>query len=78
MMILSLYSLSNKAIVQEYLHNHSRFITLSGYCYGVYIFQQFVLKYLYYKTDFPILFSSVTLPWISLLLALILSILFVT
>lgn len=76
MMILSLYGLSNKAIVQEYLHNHSRFITLSGYCYGVYIFQQFVLKYLYYKTDFPILFSSVTLPWISFLLALVLSILF--
>lgn len=76
MMILALYSLSNRAIVLDYLHNHSRIITLSGYCYGVYIFQQFVLKYLYYKTDFPIIFSSVTLPWISFLLALFLSILF--
>lgn len=48
--------------------------------YGVYIFHQFILQFLYYKTSFPNTFGTIWLPWVgtgvALALSLILSILF--
>lgn len=44
-------------------------ITIGKSCFGVYIFQQFVLKFLYYKTNFPRLFNPFIMPWIAFIVA---------
>lgn len=49
-------------------------ITLSTYCYGVYIFHQFILKLIYYKTPITEILDPVVLPWISFCLTLLLSV----
>lgn len=43
-------------------------------CFGVYIYQQFILKILYYKTSFPEHIGTYILPWIGCAIALLLSI----
>ena len=50
-------------------------IKIGGYCMCVYIFQQFILQILYYKTSLPILLGSNWLPWVATIITLILSIL---
>lgn len=32
---------------------HTRLAVMSGYCFGVYLYQQFILKFLYYPTNLP-------------------------
>lgn len=49
-------------------------ITLSENCFGVYLFQQFVLK-LIYNSHIPQVINPVCLPWISFAIALIISLL---
>ncbi|MDL2251218.1 acyltransferase [Odoribacter sp. OttesenSCG-928-J03] len=44
-------------------------------CFGVYLFQQFILQILYYKTSLPSVVGPYYLPWIGLLITLVLSIL---
>lgn len=46
----------------------------SGLCYGVYIYHQFILKYVYYYTPIPDLVGTYWLPWVGLLITLIISI----
>lgn len=48
----------------------------SALCFGVYIYQQFILKYLYYHTGLTLISPSIALPWIAFLIALISSLLF--
>ncbi|SEF81495.1 Fucose 4-O-acetylase [Bacteroides thetaiotaomicron] len=48
-------------------------IRFGSSCMGVYIFQQFVLKIIYYKTDLPVALGNSTLPLISFTLAMIIS-----
>lgn len=43
-------------------------------CFGIYIFHQFVIKYLYYQTNLPELAGSYMLPLISVVLSLSISI----
>lgn len=49
-------------------------ITLSTYCYGIYIFHQFILKYLYYKTGIVGLIEPYALPWVIYSVTLVISI----
>lgn len=51
-------------------------INLSTYCFGIYLFQQFILYYIYYRTDVLSMISIEALPWISFVAALVLSYLF--
>jgi len=44
-------------------------VKFSGYCFGIYIFQQFVLQQLYYKTHFSILVGPYWLPWCGFVIA---------
>lgn len=74
-LIYVLYNLSNRTKVVEWLKAKRVLITLSGYCYGVYIYQQFILQYLYYKTSVPLLVNEYALPWIGFAVALVLSLL---
>lgn len=48
-------------------------INLSGLCFGIYLFQQFILQILYYKTQLPSLVGPYWLPWVGLVITLILS-----
>lgn len=48
-------------------------IDLSGLCFGIYLFQQFILQILYYKTQLPSLVGPYWLPWVGLVITLILS-----
>ena len=50
-----------------------RLIRIGSYCFGVYIFQQFFLKGMYYKTALPKSLGPVWLPWVGFLVALVLS-----
>ena len=38
-------------------------------CFGIYLFQQFVLQLLYYKTSFPLLVGPYWLPWFGFVIA---------
>lgn len=76
LMIYALYSLANRPSIKTALDKMPVLIKLSGYCYGVYIYQQFILKYLYYDTAMPNHFTPEMLPWIGVALALLLSIVF--
>lgn len=44
-------------------------------CYGIYIFHQFILIFLYYHTDFPTLVNSYILPILSFIIVLLSSVL---
>lgn len=59
-----------------YVKNHTlnKFtIKLAGCCFGIYIFQQFVLQALYYKTSFPMLVGPYWLPWCGFIIATVVS-----
>lgn len=71
--IYLIYVLANRKSVLAYLSNKPILITLSGYCYGVYIYQQFILNILYYNTQLPLFVSSYWLPWISTAITVALS-----
>lgn len=49
------------------------FIKFANCCFGIYLFQQFVLQLLYYKTSFPITIGPYWLPWCGFIIATILS-----
>ena len=51
-------------------------VEVGNYCFGVYLFQQFILMILYYHTSLPIVVTPHLLPWIGTLVALGLSLLF--
>ena len=71
-----LYRLANIPSIQGKIEGNRHLIKLSGYCYGVYIFQQFILVFLYYKTDFAMVVNPYVLPWLSTLLTITLSLFF--
>ena len=73
--IYLIYSFANKQSVLHFLSNKPILITLSGYCYGVYIYQQFILKILYYQTQLPFVVNVYWLPWIATVATLVLSLL---
>lgn len=49
---------------------------LNFICFGIYIYQQFVLKFLYYSTSLPQLVGTYALPWVGCALTIVLSIVF--
>ena len=61
------YFLSKKRTLSKFI------IAFSSYCFGVYIFQQFILKYLYYYTELPHIISPGILPWFGFIVALFVS-----
>lgn len=74
-MLTFLYSIANKPSIKHWLNQHPQLITLSGYCYGVYIYHLFILMYLYYHTPFTTYFPTAVFPWVGFLITLALSLL---
>jgi hypothetical protein len=61
-----------------YIHNKTLPMSLQnlvGTCFGVYLFQEFILKWLYYHTAMPDICSPYTLPWVGIAITLPMSIL---
>jgi surface polysaccharide O-acyltransferase-like enzyme len=73
LMIVTIYNLSNLRRIKYYIESHPLMITLSGYCYGVYIYQQFILKYLYYHSSFPMHTTPAIMPWLATFITIVLS-----
>ena len=48
-------------------------VKLATCCFGIYLFQQFVLQVLYYKTSFPIVVGPYWLPWCGFVIATVVS-----
>lgn len=48
-------------------------IQFASCCFGIYLFQQFVLQFLFYKTSIPLVVGPYWLPWCGFLIALVLS-----
>lgn len=71
--ILTLYLLSAYSVKRMQLT--SFVVKIGVYGYGVYIFHQFILKYLYYNTGITECIDSILLPWIGFLVSLVLSLL---
>lgn len=52
----------------------NNFLQIFASCsFGIYIFQQFILKYLYYKTPFPEFVGPYWLPWLGFVMVLLIS-----
>lgn len=69
--VVSLYSTA-----LYYIRNHDLsdwFVKLGACCFGVYIFQQFILKIMYYQTSFPAEVGPYWLPWLSAIITLVIS-----
>ena len=49
---------------------------IAACCFGIYLFQQFVLQLLYYKTSFPTLVGPYWLPWCGFVIAVVVSFVF--
>lgn len=71
--IMFLYLLVNKFTYNKNFTIKKWVINATTLCYGVYIFQQFILKFLYYKTNLPLI-GSIWLPWVGFIITIILSI----
>ena len=48
-------------------------IKIAASCFGIYLFQQFVLQLIYYKTEFPLLVGPYWLPWCGFVIAAVVS-----
>lgn len=48
-------------------------VKISACCFGIYLFQQFVLQLLYYKTSLPLLVGPYWLPWCGFVVAALVS-----
>ncbi len=69
--VLFYYYISIKITTKYSLNKH--IISYGKLCLGVYIFQQFVLQFLYYRTNLPIVVGPYVLPWVGFGIALLVS-----
>lgn len=74
--IFALYLLVCKLIDKPNYVPSETVIKSSKLCYGVYVYHQFILIYLYYRTELPQILGTYLLPWFSCIITLVLSILF--
>lgn len=75
-----LYAFSGVAAVYAtacfYSRNHKpdvHVLEFGKYCFGIYLFQQFILQILYYKTSAPVIMGPIGLPWFGCVITLIMS-----
>lgn len=74
--VLLLYSLSRTCsmLFADFIANHnSTIVYVNSLCMGIYIYQEFILKLMYYKTEFVNSIPIMLLPWIAFMVTLFLS-----
>jgi peptidoglycan/LPS O-acetylase OafA/YrhL len=72
--LFSIYLIANYLIENKKIVISNLLLTLASYSLGIYLFQQFILQILYYKTDLPIWIGYVWLLWIGFAVTMFLSI----
>lgn len=69
---LIVYFLANGILYTLRIQRISRtWLYINQICFGIYLFQQFILKYLYYNTNLPTIFGTYWTPWIFFVIALL-------
>ena len=68
--VAEIYILTNYLLKRNAITVTTRMIKLSSYCFGVYIFQQFILMPLVHNPEMVSLLGTYWLPWCAFLLAL--------
>lgn len=68
------YVVTNYFVEYKHCYPASWVFTASTICYGVYIYQQFILQILYYKTGLPEVLGPYLLPWVGVVVTLVLSV----
>lgn len=72
---LGIWALYSTAVLYCRNHTISNFVLKVGVCgYGVYLFHQFILIYLYRLTSLPQILGTYWLPWMSLLITIVISV----
>ena len=59
-----------------YSRNHKpevHVLEFGKYCFGIYLFQQFILQILYYKTSAPDIMGPIGIPWFACVVTLVIS-----
>lgn len=69
-----IYILINYLLKKNMINVTSVMIKLSAYCFGVYIFQQFILKYIVYNGALISLLGSYWLPWVAFVITILFSV----
>lgn len=69
-----IYILINLLLKKNILNVTPVMIKFSAYCFGVYIFQQFILKYIVYNSSLISTFGSYWLPWVAFVVTLLFSV----
>ncbi len=67
------YILANMIVSRSDAQSAGCVVRLNKVCFGVYLFQQFILMFLYYHTNLPSAVGSYWLPWIGFSVALVTS-----
>lgn len=73
--LLMLYLMMNLLLKQNILHVTPAVLRIGPMCFGVYIFQQFILKYLYYYSGLTDVCTPLALPWVGFTITLVVSLL---
>lgn len=68
--LICAFAIINSLLKKGALKVNQQMIRLSGFCFGVYIFQQFILKFIIYNESIVSAFGSYWLPWFSFVVAL--------
>ena len=71
--ILMLWTLANLYLQNTGNIISEKVIKLLALSYGIYVYHQFVLKFIYYYTDIPQLINYYILPWVAFVLTLLIS-----
>jgi fucose 4-O-acetylase-like acetyltransferase len=71
--LFAMYLLINRYIQIRKYNPSNTTIKVSGYCFGVYIYQQFILHILYDFTSLPKVCNPYVLPWAGFLITVLLS-----
>lgn len=71
--VIFIYVLTNTLLKAKRLVIGNWLKDLNATCFGIYLFQQFILQILYYKTSLPAIVGAYWLPWVGLIVTLIIS-----
>lgn len=69
--VISMYFTS--ILITREVQLNRNYVKIGTYCMGVYVFQQFILKYLYYHTSLPLFIDPFLLPFAGIAIAVVLS-----
>lgn len=69
-----IYSLAIKLTEDSHVRIPSSLVKMSSYCFGVYLFQQFILQYIYYHTSVVAYTGIYAAPWIGFIVTMPISI----